>query len=374
MVSSWTQTWLLAEIFVLAVTVPTITRLIRSRRTGPRLGSSAIEGAPSRRISVIVPARNEAQRIEPLLTVLAKSSGILEVLVVDDESTDETAEIAARLGAQVVAVSNRPAGWVGKTWALQQGILAARGEWVVALDADTRPDPALAENVIRWADDHQMALTTVAGSFECPTLGAQFVHPALLTTLIYRYGRPSLAPASRTLANGQCMAFRRTEAISCGFFERVRGELIEDVALARLLRREGKSVAMVDGADHLTVRMFEDLPSTIRGWGRSISMAGVESHPRLLAQLVAVGFAQVLPVVLIVTGIAPIMGTVLLAMRIGTLFGTTTTYPGRRWTFWLSPIADVVAWSVLAHGVIRHLLGAPVVWRGRSYASSPSRL
>ena len=374
MVGSWSLGWLLAELIILVVTFPTIARLVRSIRPTAGLKPVADGSRREPRISVVIPARNEADRIGPLLDSLASALGIIEVIVVDDESTDGTARVAQAHGAVIVSPPSRPEGWVGKTWALQQGIVAARGEWIVSLDADTRPSPALPESVVQWAEEREATLTTVAGSFECPTTGAQLIHPALLTTLIYRYGRPGAVGDDRVLANGQCMAFRKDDAIEMRFMEHVRGELIEDVALARLLVQEDRNVVLVDGAELLRVRMFEDFPSTVRGWGRSISLAGIESHSRLLGQLVAVACSQVLPIVFIISGIAPVMGSLLLAIRIGTLVGSSSSYPQRKWSFWLSPLADVLAWSIVARGVIRHFVGAPVVWRGRTYGPSRSSL
>jgi len=373
-VGSWSLGWLVAEFIILVVTFPTIARLVRSIRPTAGLKPVADGSRREPRISVVIPARNEADRIGPLLDSLASAPGIIEVIVVDDESTDGTARVAQALGAVVVSSQSRPKGWVGKTWALQQGIVAARGEWIVSLDADTRPSPALPESVVQWAEEREATLTTVAGSFECPTTGAQLIHPALLTTLIYRYGRPGAVGDGRVLANGQCMVFRKDDAIEMRFMEHVRGELIEDVALARLLVQEDRNVVLVDGAELLRVRMFEDFPSTVRGWGRSISLAGIESHSRLLGQLVAVACSQVLPIVFIISGIAPVMGSLLLAIRIGTLVGSSSSYPQRKWSFWLSPVADVLAWSIVALGVIRHFVGAPVVWRGRTYGPSRSSL
>ena len=254
----------------------------------------------NRTISVCIPCRNEAQTVGDLIRMIEPTLvGTLvdELIVLDDDSTDGTARVAQAHGAVVVSSPSRPKGWVGKTWALQQGIVAARGEWIVSLDADTRPSPALPESVVQWAEEREATLTTVAGSFECPTTGAQLIHPALLTTLIYRYGRPGAVGDGRVIANGQCMVFRKDDAIGMRFMERVRGELIEDVALARSLVQEGRNVVLVDGARLLRVRMFEDFSSTVRGWGRSISLAGIESHSRLLGQLVAVACSQVLPIV-----------------------------------------------------------------------------
>ena len=367
MVGPWSLARLVAEVFVLLATTPTLLRVFRSIRPRARLSPIDIPSKQFPHISVVIPARNEAARIRPLLESLRNAHGILEVIVVDDESTDETSRIAASYGAKVLISTARPVQWVGKTWALHQGIAAARGEWIVTLDADTQVEPSLLEALVTWAEDQRAVLTTVAGTFDCPTIGAQLVHPALLTTLIYRYGRPGSRSSGPVIANGQCMAFRRADAVSLQLMERVRGELIEDVALARALDAEGRIVSMVDGNGLLRVRMFEDFMSTVRGWGRSISMAGIEKPAQLLIQVIELACAQVLPIVLVVTGVAPVMGVGLLAIRMGTLFGTAAAYPQRKWSFWLSPAVDLLAWMIIVTGVVRNLLHLPVMWSGRSY-------
>ena len=364
MAGSWSVSWALTELLVVLLALPVISTVMRSIRSGDAVGPE-LEQGPS--ISVVIPARNEAGRLAPLLESLQGAVDVVEVIVVDDESTDDTARVASSFGVKVVMGTARPQGWVGKPWALRQGLEVASGEWVVTLDADTRVAPTLPRALVAQARRRDLALVTAAGSFECPTFGAQWIHPALLTTLVYRYGRPDASRNPDALANGQCMAFRREDAIGNGYFEAVRGELIEDVALARWLHRKGSSVALVDASEMLTVRMFETFGSTVSGWGRSLSMASLQSRTASGIRLVALATSQVLPVVFIITGLAPVAGGFLLALRIGTLFGTGRAYVDRRASYWLSPVADVIAWVVVALGTIRHFVGADVSWRGRSY-------
>ncbi len=281
-----------------------------------RLGGAARAASPIERtssagatapapttVSIVVPARDEAQRIGPLLDAIVGAPGVSEVLVVDDESTDNTASIAADAGARVINGRPLPDGWAGKAWALQQGIEAATAEWVVTLDADTRPDPALAMSVVERARADTFDFLTIGGRFDCPTSGARWLHPAMLTTLVYRYGPPGVdVAADRAMANGQCMALRRSPFLAAGGFDHVRSEVVEDIALARHLASIGWRVGFLDGADVLTVRMFESFGDTWRGWGRSIALPGVDSPARQLGGLAVVALAQTLPLWRIVTG------------------------------------------------------------------------
>ncbi|MEO1057401.1 MAG: glycosyltransferase [Actinomycetota bacterium] len=343
-----------------------LSRLAGAARAAPPIERATVptEQAPS--VSVVIPARDEAGRIGPLLAAIVGAPGVAEVLVVDDESTDNTAAIATAAGASVVVGAPLPDGWAGKAWALQQGIEAASSEWVVTLDADTRPDAALPSSVVARGRAEGFDFFTIGGRFDCPTRGARWLHPAMLTTLVYRYGPPGIdVAANRTMANGQCMVLRRSPFIAAGGLEPVRGEVVEDIALARNLSSLGWRVGFLDGADVLTVRMFESFGDTWRGWGRSIALPGVESPARQLEGLAVVALAQTLPLWRTVTGRADPLDALLLAVRLGTLAGTRGAYAERGAAFWLSPLADGLATLALALGITRR---GPHRWRGRTYA------
>jgi dolichol-phosphate mannosyltransferase len=330
-----------------------------ARRRKPLIEAGGVVPA----ISVVIPARNEAARIAACLHGLSDAPGVVEVIVVDDCSQDDTAGIAQALGARVVRGAPLPDGWVGKVWALQQGVEAATGEWVVTLDADTRVDPRLASAMVTRAIDERCMLLTAAGRFECPTRGARFLHPAMLTTLVYRFGPADWVGTprrNRRLANGQCMTMRTTDARLA--LQDVKGETIEDVALARQV----ESAVMVDASTMLTTRMYDTFGQTFNGWGRSLSLASLESKRALWWHLFVVFFAQVAPTLILVFGLPTPVTVALVAMRVGTLVGTRDAYTKNDLAYWLSPFADVVAWWALVIGVLRR--DKPHEWRGRTYA------
>ena len=137
--------------------------------------------------------------------------------MVDDESTDDTAALAGSLGARVVAGRPLPPGWVGKPWALDQGLRVARGEWVVTMDADAEAVLGLPAALVERAQRDGLDFVSLAGRFRCPTSALRGLHPSLLTTLVYRFGPPgsSRTPRpGRSVANGQCTAFRRAGSFS----------------------------------------------------------------------------------------------------------------------------------------------------------------
>ena len=315
-------------------------------------------------ISVVVPARDEALRIGPLLSAVVDAPGVAEVIVVDDQSSDDTAAIAAAAGATVVGGTQPPDGWAGKAWALQQGIEAATGEWVVTLDADTRPDQRLPAALVARSVGDGFDLLTVAGRFECPTAGSRWLHPAMLTTLVYRFGAPGAAVSGRPMANGQCMVFRRQPFLDDGGMASVGGQVVEDIALARSFAAAGRHVGFLDASDLLTVRMFESFEDTWRGWGRSLALPGVDSRARQLVDLVTVVFAQALPLPRVLLGRGDLIDVVMLVTRLGTLAGTRSAYSHVDVAYWASPLADLPAAAASATGIRR---GGRQVWRGRRY-------
>jgi dolichol-phosphate mannosyltransferase len=348
-------------------------RVAMAARRGRPLGPAPLD-APLPTISVVVPARDEAARIGPLLDALRDAPGVAEVLVVDDESSDDTAAVATAAGARVLPGQALPAGWAGKAWALQQGLEAATGDWVVMLDADTRPSRDLPQALVARALADRIDLVSVGGRFECPTPGVAWLHPAMLTTLVHRFG-PAGSTArvtpSRVLANGQCMAAPRERLLAAGGLSAVGGQVVEDVALARHLAAQGWTVAMLDGAALLTTRMFDDLGHTWRGWARSLALPGVEPLPRQLIDLAVLVLAQALPGLRLLTRRADLVDVVLLVTRLGTLAGTASAYElpssAQRVAYAASPLADPLAVAAVATGVARPLLGRRHVWRGRTY-------
>lgn len=322
---------------------------------------------PMQTISVVVPARDEAERIAPLLAAIIDAPGVAEVIAVDDQSSDTTAEIARLAGATVISGSPLPDGWAGKAWALHQGISAATSDWVVTLDADVRPDPRLPTALVARAVADRLDLLTVGGRFECPTQGSRWLHPAMLTTLVYRFGPPGAPPArpDRMMANGQCMAVPRTRFLAAGGMELVRSEVVEDLALARRLATDGHRVGFLDASELLSVRMFESLGDAWTGWGRSLALPGVEPRRRQLFDLAIVVLAQVLPIPRLLLGRGDIVDVVLAVTRLGTLVGTRRAYERTDAAYWLSPLADPVAAAAIARGIARRSRQS---WRGRSYA------
>ena len=330
------------------------------------VSADAARSAGGEPISVVVPARNEEERIGRCLVPLLRDPAVAEVIVVDDESRDETARLARRLAAAVVRGRPLPDGWVGKQWALHQGVAAASGPVVVTLDADTRPAPglctALAER-LAGCD-----LVTAGPRFLCGGVAEQALHASFLAGLVYRFGPvgPDAPSPDRLLVNGQCMAFRRDAMVEADGFARVRRHLTDDVALARLLAREGWRVEFVDAGDLLAVDMHDSAAQVWREWGRSLPLRDVTGPGGLAADLAVLWLTMALPVLRLAAGRPGPLDLALLAQRVLLTGALRRSYAPPRLGLALSPLFDAATAVRLTQAAVR-----PVrTWRGRTYGEA----
>ena len=317
---------------------------------------------------MIVPARDEAERIGPCLAGLASDPDVTEtIVVVDPDDRSPTAAVAAAAGARVVVTPPLPTGWVGKPWALQHGLEAASGAVLATLDADTRPLPGLLAALARELDDGA-DLVTAGTRFECETAGERFLHPAMLATLVYRFGpagAEDLGPerAHRAMANGQCQAFRREQLVAAGGFTRAPDRMTDDIALARSLAADGWRIRFLDGGDLISVRMHTSMREVWREWGRSLSMQDVTSRRWQVLDLLVLWLAMALPLLRLLARRAGPLDFALVTVRFALLLALRRVYERRGLAFWLSPFADVLAAVRLTLSTVRPIR----TWRGRTY-------
>ena len=296
-------------------------RLARGRQMRPPLRAGVPLPSGST-VSAIIPARDEAGRIGPCVLAARADPGISEVIVVDDESTDGTGEVAAGAGARVIPGLTLPSGWVGKQWALQQGLEVASGEYVLTLDADARPRPGLAAALVTAAAGGPFDLVSAGPRFVCDSVAEQGLHAAMLATLVYRFGPvgPDRQPRPhRVVVNGQCLLARRAGLAAAGGFAPVRGHLTDDIALARDLARRGWRIGFLDGRDLLDVDMHASAADVWREWGRSLPMTDVTSLGDQAADLAVLGLTTALPLVRLVAGRPTGLDLGLLALRVSLL-------------------------------------------------------
>ena len=334
-------------------------RLSRGRDRRPPLA----EGAPSidDTVSVVVPARDEEQRIAGCLVPL-RDEPVHEVIVVDDESSDDTAERARGLGATVVEGAALPEGWAGKAWALEQGLRAASGDWVVFLDADARPKPGLIRALVAEAVRHD--LMSAGPTYVVESAGERILHPAMLATIVYRYGPTDIPRPRRILVNGQCVVARREALLRAGGWGLAGSSLVEDVALGRALADRGWRIGFVAAGRLLEVKMYDSARETWDGWGRSLLAAEGQSRAWTLADLAVVWLTLALPLPRVLLRRASWLDRALVALRLALHAELRRGYRPLGVPFWLAPVADVPVAAKLTWSAVR----PSRTWKGRTYA------
>jgi glycosyltransferase involved in cell wall biosynthesis len=253
----------------------------------------ASPGAPGGRpaTSVLVPARDEAHRLPAALAALCAQEAT-EILVLDDESADDTAAVAERAAAadprvRLLRGAPVPAGWTGKNWACQQLAGAARGELLVFCDADVSLAPGALDAIWRGMRRQHADVFSVFPRQRTVTPGERLLVPlidevllAFLPYLLLRLPVPGAATA-----NGQLLAFRRAAYHALGGHAAVAGELVEDLAMARRARAMGRPLGLALGGDLVSARMYHGYRESVRGFGKSLRDAHGGSDAALAAAL-----------------------------------------------------------------------------------------
>jgi dolichol-phosphate mannosyltransferase len=350
-------------------------RLARTAR-GERIATSEAP-LPGEQVTILVPVLNEADRLGPCLAGLtAQPSEVAEILVVDGGSTDGTEDLVSTFVARdgrvrLVEASPIPGGWNGKVHGLHAGLDRAdpNSAWILTIDADVRPAPALVRSLLAHALRTGVAAVSIATMQRLSGEAEGIVHPALLATLVYRFGIPGQATreVSAVQANGQCALYRREDLERSGGFAVARASLCEDVTVARAMVSNSYAVGFHE-SDHLaSVEMYASWRDAWRNWTRSLPLRDRYSGHAGWVGLTEVTLAQALPLPLLMwrvtsrSRIALAINSALVLMRLGVLAGTTRAYAWRPWSYWLSPLVDLP----VAVQLWRNALKRRHVWRGR---------
>lgn len=332
--------------------------------------------------SVIVPARDEEATLPRLLASLAvQGHRALEVIVVDDSSTDATASVAAACGATVLDAGEPPVGWLGKPWACEQGVRAAVGARLVFLDADTWLAPDGLARIVsaqaRFAADGLLSVQPyhrVERAYEHLSAFGNLV--PVLASGMAALGVARRPGGSRSVAFGPCLVTTRAALASVGGFDAVRGSVVEDVALARAYGKVGRPVRCLGGGPSVEFRMYANgVRSLGEGWTKNLAQGatrapvlptiGAVAWVAMLATVATAGLGAVAGWVL---GGAPPSAAVVIAWaavsaqlawmlrRIGSF---------RSWCSVGFPVPLAAFVALFLRSLYLRLLHRPVHWRGR---------
>lgn len=335
----------------------------RHYRALPALGRATHE--QGRTVSIIVPARNERERLPALLRSLQHLAyRDREVLVVDDGSTDGTSAIAEALGARVVRISGPEPGWTGKSFACWTGAQEARGDWLLFTDADTRHGAQSLGRALALAQKSRAGLVSLLAGQICETFWERLLLPYAYA-LYFVGARRVNQPGGPAVANGQYMLFRRETYRRVGGHSAVRDSLIEDVALARVASHHGERVVLARGESDVSVRMYDSLSSLWEGFGKNavrfVSASPRTGLPTVLGGLVWSGGVLLAPrqksrTCALALVLAPVAGMLPWERSFGV---------PRRYAL-LQPLAAAM-FQLLALDSMRRAATRSTTWKGRRY-------
>lgn len=374
---------LLFSIFILIVACALLCVALWNAVAWPRVGRS-VGVVAARSVSVLIPARDEELNVGPCLdAALAQGGAVGEVLVYDDHSSDHTARVVAayaRRDARVrlVRTEELPEGWCGKNFACARLAAAARGRWLLFLDADARLAPAAAARAVAEAERRGATMLSPWPDFEMSGLRERALMPLLNFVVFTLYPAPlSLrrpTDPSLGLAHGACILARRDAYLQIGGHDCVRDAVFEDVRLAREWRARGLVSLCLDGRGLVRVRMYRSATEIWRGFQKNFFPAfrtarGFWAFAALHLLVFLLPFALA-PLALTRDTHWPLLAAALCVLAARAALALRFGHPV--WSVLLHPLGELFLLALGLSSWWRCRTGRGVVWKGRTYLETLS--
>ena len=326
-------------------------------------------------VTVLIPARNEQAGIERTLRSLATQGRNLRIILVDDQSTDGTAEVARQCGLPDLSILSGdplPPGWTGKLWALEQGLRHVEGRLVLQLDADIELVPGTIAGLRDQMESRNLGLVSLMARLSMGSPWERTLIPAFVFffRLLYPFNLSNSRCKLMAAAAGGCILVRSDILRQLGGFGALKGALIDDCALARKVKDLGHRTWI--GLTHSAIshRAYRELGSV---WEMVARTAFTQLRHSAVLLLLCTGImvaAFVLPVVALgQSGSTQIMGAVTLALMAMSYIPTLRYYDiPVIWSVTL-PLAGVLYLLMTWTSAWRHWVGAGARWKDRSYSN-----
>ena len=335
-------------------------------------------------LSIVVPARNEERQIERCIrSLLATRHPDFEVIAVDDRSDDATRQILGSIASvapqlSVVDGASLPPGWIGKSWALTQGAAVARGQWLLFTDADTEHEPLAASSALQWATGRGYDVVSLLPDQVTAGAAERVFLPTILYVILLGIGplddindpnKPAIA-----LFNGQYVLASRTAYEAIGGHGAVRGEIAEDLELARRFKRDGRFRTLLIGGNALVrTRMYRSFGEIWRGFVKNFGLAAREDPFGAAAGLALLACVSpcspILLIVLAANHAWPEAGALALAMAAVVAIAELGM---RAMRFRIGaglalPLGLALVPAIFSASLLCSFAGRGVEWRGRRY-------
>lgn len=366
-------------------------KLSRALNSAPKISIDPDSIDSSFSVSVIIPAYNEAANIEACVTSVLESTDLeIEVWVVDDQSTDETAAIVELLQGsrldprlKLLLGKSRPEGeiWVGKNWACTQAAQQVQSEFLLFIDADVRLKPKSIETTIAYAQQEKIDLLSLAVVILCRHWSEWLVQPivVLLLGVGFDFGPVNDPTSDTSFAAGPFMLFRRSAYDAIGGHAAVHDQVVEDVELSRLIKQNHFKLWYGLGTNLAEAQMYQSFSALWEGWTKNWFMGSNRNYQAALYCVFVTFMIFALPWIGIVSGFIDLARSsltignaialslsaigIFLQYRVRRESAPFTTIPLQNW--WMMGAGGLVVCAIVLTSIIKTETGWGWTWRGR---------
>ena len=342
-------------------------------------------------VSIIVPFRNEEANLPTLLEMLKQQDyPNIEIILANDQSTDNSLKIAENFAKEfpntkVVSVKDRPAGWVGKTWACEQGFKAASGEWLLFTDADVKFEESAVRRALGFAISKNLDVLTLMPKIVCRSIWAKLIQPFFYHFLLVLYSPLKVNDVNNPFAYvfGAFFLIRKSTYIGVGTHEAVKNSIIEDRAFGALAKQKGAKLLMIDGSESYSSVWASTLSDVIHGMERiasfSISVnpfrgvffaAGVfviTTLPFLVVPAALFWYSQSVTyagIILILSSLAATLVVIASSIEVLGPLKLSIAY------IIAAPIGGLLFAAAMLTAAYKNAFRKRIVWKGRAYSTS----
>lgn len=375
--------WLLVAYAALVVGLLLWSGVIAMRFKGTLRDSPLPENLPH--VSTVVPARNEERNIGRCAQGLTRQTyPNLELIFVDDDSSDATPDILAAVAkrdsrVKLVHTEGKPADWNGKHWACWSGAMAASGDWLCFMDADTYAEPDLITRTVSFAEAEKIDMLTLQPWYEMQGMWERIALPAGLVPLLLFFppDRVNNPDDKLAVANGQFILIRRSVYDAVDGHRGIRQRMMDDFALAESVKHAGNRLYMAEGMDVMRVRLYRNLRE-IRAGALKAAVEITGGWLSTLIGLIANFAVNTLPLLLLIWAVlaqnstaTAILGAVVLLQLIYYALIRTVAFRAPPWSSITYPFGSLIASGILVEGMLRLASGAEIKWKGRDLLGRP---
>ena len=325
-------------------------------------------------ITVLIPARNEEEMVKTTLPALLEQGRGLHIILIDDQSTDGTFEVARQVGGKnllIILGEVPPADWSGKLWALEQGRRHIETSLTLLLDADIEVKPGVIVELRRAMKEKNVQLISLMAMLRMKTFWERLLMPSFIYffKLLYPFPLSNSAGSKTAAAAGGCILLETEVLNAIGAFASLRGELIDDCALARRVKSSGYRTWIGLSHSVRSLRPYNDL-------GVIWNMVARNAFTQLGYSKLALSFCTI---IMLTSFFMPAIGLLLapvylkllsafcLTTMMLTYLPTLRFYGISRWWAFTMPVIGTLYLAMTWTSAIKHWVGKTAEWKGRTY-------